>query len=81
MRFRAFVDTLSRGVPNSVTGSVRTFSEVAEFGDKRLYAGPSVHYRDETDISGFVAQGGRSITDQPHDGSAGTQSAMAIESR
>jgi hypothetical protein len=35
------------------------------FDGKRLYAGPSVHYRDETDISGLVAPGDRPIADNP----------------
>jgi hypothetical protein len=30
-----------------------------------LYAGPAVHYRDETDISGLVAHGGHLITINP----------------
>lgn len=42
-----------------------TRPDASTFGVKRLYAGPTVHYRDETDISGLVAHGGRLITNNP----------------
>jgi hypothetical protein len=42
-----------------------TFPGEAAIGDERLYVGPLVHYRDETDISGLVAPGGQSTINNP----------------
>jgi len=39
-----------------------TFPVAVAFAEQRLSAGPPVHYRDETDISGLVAPGDHSIT-------------------
>jgi hypothetical protein len=50
----------------SLSGWLRgTFSGPAAFADKSLSVGPSVHYRDETDISGLVAPGVHLITNNP----------------
>ncbi|MBA8949681.1 hypothetical protein ACFQU9_27245 [Actinomadura namibiensis] len=49
-------------VPRRAHRGQETVSGMSVFVGQRLSAGPSVHYRDETDICGSVAQGGRPTT-------------------
>jgi hypothetical protein len=59
--FYAVLQTL-RFLSGYLTG---TFLARSPFGGKRLSLRPSVHYRDETAISGLVAPGGQPITHNP----------------
>jgi hypothetical protein len=55
--------TALQALPSLSGYSIGTFLVGPPFGGKSLFLRPSVHYRDETDISGLVAPGGQPITD------------------